>query len=262
MHRYKTFTKFGFASSSVDDRIKNAKKEATYLFADVQKVATYSCYNRNADKLESLLHRFFAEACLDIDLNLDNRQRLNPREWFVVPFDGIDIGGKTNGDFIKETRESIKYLESRREEIVRLTEKAGVEFGKSEREFKTRIGEEEKRLQEQIDSIPEQFERELFELEEKYRSSRARIKREIEQLRIEETGLPDEYAKLRGEIEKRYSRSKEQISREFEVENVEGSGWSSQEYKQLHEFKKSVMVYNSALKKNDRIEQDIREKNN
>lgn len=82
--------KIGFASSSVDDRIKNAKNEATYLFADVQKVATYSCYNRNADKLESLLHRFFAEACLDIDLNLDNGQRLNPREWFVVPFDVIE----------------------------------------------------------------------------------------------------------------------------------------------------------------------------
>lgn len=82
--------KIGFASSSVDDRIKNAKNEATYLFAEVHKVATYVCYNRNADKLESLLHRFFAEACLDVDLNLENGQRLNPREWFVVPFDVIE----------------------------------------------------------------------------------------------------------------------------------------------------------------------------
>jgi hypothetical protein len=86
----KDLYKVGFASNSVDERIKNAKHEATYLYADVQKVATYKVYNRNADKLESLLHRFFANACLDIDLFNEKGQRLNPREWFVVPFDVIE----------------------------------------------------------------------------------------------------------------------------------------------------------------------------
>jgi len=86
----KDLYKVGFASNSVDERIKNARHEATYLFADVQKVATYKVYNRNADKLESLLHRFFANACLDIDLFNDKGQRLNPSEWFVVPFDVIE----------------------------------------------------------------------------------------------------------------------------------------------------------------------------
>ena len=82
--------KIGFASNSVDERIKNAKNEATYLFADVKKIATYKVYNRNAVKLENLLHRFFASACLDIDLFNEKGQRLNPREWFVVPFDVIE----------------------------------------------------------------------------------------------------------------------------------------------------------------------------
>lgn len=86
----KDLYKVGFASNSVDERIKNARHEATYLFADVQKVATYKVYNRNADKLEILLHRFFANACLDIDLFNEKGQRLNPREWFVVPFDVIE----------------------------------------------------------------------------------------------------------------------------------------------------------------------------
>ncbi|TAF45797.1 MAG: GIY-YIG nuclease family protein [Sphingobacteriales bacterium] len=86
----KDLYKVGFASNSVDDRIKNAKHEATYLFAEVQKVATYKVYNRNAYKLESLLHRFFANACLDIDLFNEKGQRLNPREWFVVPFEVIE----------------------------------------------------------------------------------------------------------------------------------------------------------------------------
>jgi hypothetical protein len=86
----KDLYKIGFASDSVDDRIKNAKNEATYLFADVKKVATYKVYNRNADKLENLLHRFFAKACLDIDLFSEKGQRLSPREWFVVPFEIIE----------------------------------------------------------------------------------------------------------------------------------------------------------------------------
>ena len=86
----KDLYKIGFASGSVDDRIKNAKNEATYLFADVKKIATYKVYNRNADKLESLIHRFFANACLDIDLINGKGQRLNPREWFVVPFELIE----------------------------------------------------------------------------------------------------------------------------------------------------------------------------
>jgi hypothetical protein len=86
----KDLYKIGFASGSVDDRIKNAKNEATYLFADVKKIATYKVYNRNADKLEGLLHRFFANACLDIDLFNEKGQRLNPREWFVVPFEVIE----------------------------------------------------------------------------------------------------------------------------------------------------------------------------
>lgn len=86
----KDLYKIGFASGSVDDRIKNAKNEATYLFADVKKIATYKVYNRNADKLEGLLHRFFANACLDIDLFNEKGQRLNPREWFVIPFEVIE----------------------------------------------------------------------------------------------------------------------------------------------------------------------------
>lgn len=88
--KIKDLYKIGFASNSVDERIKNAKYEATYLFADVKKIATYKVYNRNADKLEGLLHRFFANACLDIDLFNEKGQRLNPREWFVVPFEVIE----------------------------------------------------------------------------------------------------------------------------------------------------------------------------
>lgn len=101
----KDLYKIGFSSTSVDDRIKNAKKEATYLFADVKKVATYGVYNRNADKLENLLHRFFAPACLDIEFTNDKGQRINPREWFVVPFEVIEeaIQLILNGNIVNYT---------------------------------------------------------------------------------------------------------------------------------------------------------------
>lgn len=86
----KDLYKIGFTSTPVDDRIKNAKNEATYLFADVTKVKSFGIYNRNANKLEQLLHRFFASACLDVDLFNDEGQRITPREWFVVPLEVIE----------------------------------------------------------------------------------------------------------------------------------------------------------------------------
>ena len=82
--------KIGFSTTHVDERIKNAKNEATYLYADVIKVSSYACYNRNADKLEQLLHRFFAEACLNVDIEIIKGKRITPREWFVVPFEEIE----------------------------------------------------------------------------------------------------------------------------------------------------------------------------
>jgi hypothetical protein len=86
----KDLHKIGFSSVAVNARIKNAKNEATYLFSEVEEVATYKIYNSNANKLESLLHRFFANACLDIDLFNETGQRFNPREWFIVPIEIIN----------------------------------------------------------------------------------------------------------------------------------------------------------------------------
>jgi len=82
--------KIGFSSTPVKERIRNAKNEATYLYADVDIVATYNCRNIDTYKLESLLHRFFAHSCLNIDLFNSKGQRITPREWFVVPFKVID----------------------------------------------------------------------------------------------------------------------------------------------------------------------------
>lgn len=82
--------KVGFSKNPVHERIKNANKEATYLFADVDVVASYNCYSLNVHSFENLLHRFFAEVCLDIDLYDKSGNRYIPREWFVVPLNVIN----------------------------------------------------------------------------------------------------------------------------------------------------------------------------
>lgn len=86
----KDLYKIGFSSTPVDKRISNAKNEATYLYADVQKVASYACYNINANKLEELLDRFFATACLNVDVFDPAGRRITPREWFVIPLTVIE----------------------------------------------------------------------------------------------------------------------------------------------------------------------------
>ncbi|WP_047414674.1 GIY-YIG nuclease family protein [Cellulophaga sp. Hel_I_12] len=81
----KDLYKIGYSTVPVPKRIKNAYKEPTYLFADVTIIDAYKTYNMNTQKFELLIHRFFAEACLNIDINDDTGRRMTPREWFVVP---------------------------------------------------------------------------------------------------------------------------------------------------------------------------------
>lgn len=82
--------KIGYSTVPVPERIKNASKEPTYLMAEVDIIASYKTYNLNAQKFEQLIHRFFAEVCLNVDINDDKGRRITPREWFVVPLPIID----------------------------------------------------------------------------------------------------------------------------------------------------------------------------
>lgn len=86
----KNLYKIGFSSTPVEERIKNAKNEATYLYDDVAIVETYQIYNLNAKKFEQLIHRVFASACLDIEFDTKDNLRINPREWFIVPKNVIE----------------------------------------------------------------------------------------------------------------------------------------------------------------------------
>ena len=77
--------KIGLTRNEIKKRIANAKKEPTYLLADVEVVASYKLANLNCSKLEALLHHFFAKARLDLELKDRFGQGVEPREWFLVP---------------------------------------------------------------------------------------------------------------------------------------------------------------------------------
>lgn len=82
--------KVGVTGGKVEMRISNAKRDATFLLADVEVVATYKLANLNPAKLERIFHRIFAPARLDIALKDRFGTDVQPKEWFLVPLSIID----------------------------------------------------------------------------------------------------------------------------------------------------------------------------
>lgn len=82
--------KIGVTGGRVEARIANAAKDATYLLADVEIVATYTLYNINRTKLENLIHRIFEPARLDLTIHDRFGNPVKPKEWFLVPLAAIN----------------------------------------------------------------------------------------------------------------------------------------------------------------------------
>lgn len=82
--------KIGVTGGIVETRIAGAEKDATYLLADVEVVATYKLHNLNRTRLENLFHRLFGAAQLDLTIEDRFGHPVKPREWFLVPLHVID----------------------------------------------------------------------------------------------------------------------------------------------------------------------------
>lgn len=82
--------KIGVTGGRVETRIAAAAKDATYLLAEVEIVATYKLHNLNRSRLENIFHRLFGAA--QIDLTIEDRfgQPVKPKEWFLVPLHVVD----------------------------------------------------------------------------------------------------------------------------------------------------------------------------
>jgi T5orf172 domain len=95
--------KIGVTGGKVETRIAAAEKDATYLLAEVDIVATYKLHNINRTKLENLIHRLFGAAQLDFAIEDRFGNPVKPREWFLVPLHVIDeaVGRIQDGSITK-----------------------------------------------------------------------------------------------------------------------------------------------------------------
>ncbi len=82
--------KIGVTGGKVETRIAGAEKDATYLLADVEVVATYKLHNLNRTRLENIFHRVFGAAQLDLTIEDRFGHPVKPREWFLIPLHVID----------------------------------------------------------------------------------------------------------------------------------------------------------------------------
>ncbi|HCM0824405.1 TPA: GIY-YIG nuclease family protein [Vibrio parahaemolyticus] len=80
--------KVGFTDGTVEERIKYAETDKTFLEAPVRVVMTTECFNIDAHKLETLIHGFLGHRRLNVTLK-GHAGQYSPREWFYVPLNTV-----------------------------------------------------------------------------------------------------------------------------------------------------------------------------
>ena len=82
--------KIGFTTQSVEERIKGAEKQVTYLMAPVDILATAKTANVSAQAFEQLIHAVFGQARLDIEIEDYDGKMKRATEWFSIPWPVIE----------------------------------------------------------------------------------------------------------------------------------------------------------------------------
>lgn len=77
--------KIGFTTQPVEQRLATVETDPTFLLAPVKIVTVFETVNLNPRKLEQLIHQFFGQARLQVDVLLG--RSVTPKEWFVVPLE-------------------------------------------------------------------------------------------------------------------------------------------------------------------------------
>lgn len=82
----KDLYKIGMTEGTVEGRIANAENDPTYLMAPVEIVETYKVTgDYNTQKVEALIHRFFADAKVILTITDKDGREYTPDEWYSVP---------------------------------------------------------------------------------------------------------------------------------------------------------------------------------
>ena len=87
----KNLYKIGVTRGTVENRIKDAANDPTYLMAPVKIVDTYKLTgDYQPVKVETMIHRVFADAKVDMEIIDSSNTSYVPDEWYSVPLWVID----------------------------------------------------------------------------------------------------------------------------------------------------------------------------
>lgn len=82
--------KIGFTTGTLEARLRGVEDDPTFLMAPVKPIMSYQAINLNANAFERLVHHFFGEARLDIEVKDRFGRAIKPREWFLLPLPVIE----------------------------------------------------------------------------------------------------------------------------------------------------------------------------
>ncbi|MGV3708624.1 MAG: GIY-YIG nuclease family protein [Gemmatimonas sp.] len=82
--------KIGVTAGDVDRRVGDTMVDPTYLMGETETVAVYHLFELNQHRFETLIHRIFASARLDIEIPDRFGNAVRPKEWYLVPLFVID----------------------------------------------------------------------------------------------------------------------------------------------------------------------------
>lgn len=86
----KNLYKIGVTTGTVENRIKNAGGDPTYLMAPVKIIEDYRLTGEyNPQKVEDLIHQVFGHAKVDIQITAPDGKLYTPQEWYSVPLGAI-----------------------------------------------------------------------------------------------------------------------------------------------------------------------------
>lgn len=84
-----TLHKIGVTSGHIKKRLANTTNDPTFLMDAVQSVAEFTLQNIHPQKLENVIHKFFAPARAHITITDRFGKPISPREWFLLPLPPI-----------------------------------------------------------------------------------------------------------------------------------------------------------------------------
>lgn len=107
----KDLYKIGYTNTSVQERVKNASNDPTYLMAPVQIIEEYRLTgDYNPQKVEDLIHGIFGASKVDLEIIDKDGKVYAPSEWYSVPLPSIleAIDMISTGEIIHYHYDSVK----------------------------------------------------------------------------------------------------------------------------------------------------------